>query len=161
MKYIFLAVSSLLAIIAQMIAGHNFFLFNFLDLSLILIAYWAMYRSRIQALFVGSLTGILLDAVLGWPLGYNGFGKTLAAFTIGQVARKFNVEETWVRFALIAASSCAGSLSMYLLFYLLQRSSSNVFLVGSLVQAIITAGAGTLAFAALDSYNQAHARRAG
>ena len=31
-----------------------FFLFNFLDLALILIAYWAVYRNRIQALFVGS-----------------------------------------------------------------------------------------------------------
>jgi hypothetical protein len=60
MKYLFLAVSSFLAIVAQMIAGNNFFLFNFLDLSLILIAYWAIYRSRTEALFVGSLTGILL-----------------------------------------------------------------------------------------------------
>jgi len=65
MKYIFLALSSFLAIIAQMIAGENFFLFNFLDLSLLLAAYWAIYRSRMQALFVGSLTGILLDAALG------------------------------------------------------------------------------------------------
>ena len=160
MKYIFLAASSFLAILAQMVAGHNFFLFNFLDLSLVLIAYWAMYRSRMQALFVGSLTGILLDAVLGWPLGYNGFGKTLAAFTIGQVAKKFNVEEAWIRFALIAASSCISSLSIYLLFYLLQRSSSNLYLGGSLVQAVVTGGVGTLVFAALDSYNQAHARKA-
>jgi len=160
MKYIFLAASSFLAILAQMVAGHNFFLFNFLDLSLVLIAYWAMYRSRMQALFVGSLTGILLDAVLGWPLGYNGFGKTLAAFTIGQVAKKFNVEEAWIRFALIAASSCISSLRIYLLFYLLQRSSSNLYLGGSLVQAVVTGGVGTLVFAALDSYNQAHARKA-
>jgi rod shape-determining protein MreD len=160
MKYLFLAASSFLAIIAQMVAGHNFFLFNFLDLSLILIAYWAMYRSRMQALFVGSLTGILLDAVLGWPLGYNGFGKTLAAFTIGQVAKMFNVEEAWIRFALIAASSGVSSLSIYLLFYLLQRASSTLYLGGSLVQAVVTGGVGTLVFAALDSYNQSHARKA-
>ena len=83
MKYLFLAVSSFLAIIAQMIAGNSFFLFNFLDLSLILIAYWSLYRDRTQALFVGSFTGLLLDAVLGWPLGYNGFSKTLAAFLAG------------------------------------------------------------------------------
>ncbi len=69
MKYFFLAVTSFLAIVAQMIAGNNFILFNFLDLSLLLIAYWATYRSRTQALFVGSLTGLLMDAVYGWPLG--------------------------------------------------------------------------------------------
>ena len=46
MKYLFLALSSFLAIVAQMIVGNNFFLFNFLDLSLILVSYWAIYRSR-------------------------------------------------------------------------------------------------------------------
>src|SRR5512142_1507235 len=121
MKYLFLALSSFFAIVAQMIMGNNFFLFNFLDLSLILIAYWATYRNRTQALFVGSLTGILLDAVLGWPLGYNGFGRTLAAFVIGQTAKHINTEETWIRFILIASSSCLSSLSIFVLFWLLQH----------------------------------------
>ncbi len=154
MKYVFLAVSSFLAIVAQTIAGHNFFLFNFLDLSLVLIAYWAIYRSRIQALFMGSLTGILLDAVLGWPLGYNGFGKTLAAFVIGQVSKHVNVEGTWVRFVLVASASCTSSLSVYLLFALLERTSSSIFLGASLVQALVTAGTSVLVFAALDAYEQ-------
>jgi rod shape-determining protein MreD len=160
MKYLFLAISSFLAIIAQMIAGSNFFLFNFLDLSLILIAYWAVYRSRIQALFVGSITGLLLDAVLGWPLGYNGFGKTLAAFVIGLVARRFNISEVWMRFALIVSASCLSSLSIYVLFGLMQRSYSNIFLGASLMQALITGAAGTILFAALDSYISAQAHKA-
>ena len=159
MKYVFLAMSALLAIVAQAIAGSNFFLFNFLDLSLIVIAYWAIYRSRIQALFLGTLTGILLDAVLGWPLGYNGFGKTVAAFAIGVAARKFNVAETWIRFILIAVASSLSSLSIYVLFALLQRSSSGVFLGASLVQALLTAGTGVLLFLILDTYSQPQARK--
>lgn len=160
MKYLFLALSSFLAIVAQMIAGNNFFLFNFLDLSLILIAYWAIYRSRMQALFVGTLTGLMLDAVLGWPLGFNGFGKTLAAFLIGQVAKKLNVEAAWIRFVLIGASSCLSSLSIYLLFVLLQRSTSGMYLGASFVQAGITAVAGTLFFTVMDTYIQLHLKRA-
>lgn len=159
MKYLFLAGSSFLAIMAQMIAGNNFFLFNFVDLSLLLIAYWALYRSRTQALFVGALTGVLLDAVLNWPLGYNGFGKTLAAFVIAEADRRFVVEGVWMRFLLIAASSCLSSLSVYVLFLLLQRSSSNVLMGASLMQALITAGLGALLFAAMDTYNQTHTRR--
>jgi rod shape-determining protein MreD len=159
MKYLFLAGSSFLAIIAQMIAGNNFFLFNFVDLSLLLITYWALYRNRAQSLFVGSLTGILQDAVLGWPLGYNGFGKTLAAFVIAEAARRFVIEGVWMRFILIAASSCLSSLSIFALFYLLQRSSSSLFLGASLMQALITAGLGSLLFAALDTYHQAYAKR--
>jgi rod shape-determining protein MreD len=160
MKYIFLAVSSFLAIVAQMIAGNNFFLFNFLDLSLILIAYWAIYRSRIQALFIGSLTGLLLDAAMGWPLGYNGFGKTLAAFVIGQSWKRFNTREPWVRFSIIAASSCLSSLSIFILFRLMQRTTSKIFPGASLMQALITAGISIVLFAGLETYKRIQTNRA-
>lgn len=143
-----------------MIAGNNFFLFNFLDLSLILIAYWAIYRSRIQALFVGSLTGFLLDAAMGWPIGYNGFGRTLAAFVIGQSWKRFNTREAWVRFSIIAASSCLSSLSMFLLFLLMQRTTSKIFFGASLMQALITAGIIVVVFAGLETYKRIQTRRA-
>ncbi len=161
MKYLFLALSSFLAIVAQMIAGDNFFLFNFLDLSLMLVAYWAIYRSRIQALFVGALTGLLLDAALGWPLGYNGFGKTLAAFIIGQCWKRLNtLEQPWVRFSIIAASSCASSLSIFLLFWLLQRTSSRIFLGASLLQALITATVSIIVFAGFETYKRSQTHKA-
>jgi rod shape-determining protein MreD len=153
MKYLFLALSSFLAIIAQMIAGSHFFLFGVLDLSLLLVAYWAIYRSRPQALFVGSITGILLDAALGWPLGYNGFGKTIAAFVIGQSWKRFNTaEQSWVRFAIIAAASYLSSLSVFILFWIMQRTSNKVFLGASFFQALITAGVGVILFAAIETY---------
>lgn len=161
MKYIFLAVSSFLAIIAQMIAGENFFLFNFLDLSLLLAAYWAIYRSRTQSLFVGALTGLLLDAALGWPLGYNGFGRTLAAFVIGQSWKRFNTaDQPWVRFSIFAAASCLNSASIYLLFWFMQRTASGIFLGASLLQAVITAGVGVALFAAMDTYRRIQTHRA-
>jgi rod shape-determining protein MreD len=161
MKYLFLALSSFLAIVAQMIAGSNFFLFNYLDLSLLLVAYWAIYRGRIQALFVGSVAGLFLDAALGWPLGYNGFGKTLAAFVIGQCWKRFNTaEQSWVRFSVIAASSCLSSLSMFVLFLLMQRTSSRIFLGASVLQALITAAVGLVLFAVLDSYKKIQAHKA-
>jgi rod shape-determining protein MreD len=160
MKYVFLAVSSFLAIITQMIAGNNFFLFDYLDLSLILVAYWAIYRSRIQALFVGSLTGLLLDAALGWPIGYNGFGRTLAAYAIGQSWKKFNTRESWVRFSILSASSCLSSLSMFILFWLMQRTTRKIFLGASLIQALITAGISVVIFACLESYKRMQAYKA-
>jgi rod shape-determining protein MreD len=161
MKYLYLAGTSFLAIMAQMIVGKNFFLFNFVDLSLILICYWALYRSRTQALFVGSLTGILQDAVLGWPLGYNGFGKTLAAFTMAEASRRFDVEGAWIRFILMAVSSCLSSFSIFALFLLLQRSSSSIYMGASLMQALITAGMGALLFAAIDAYRHVYTKRVG
>jgi len=153
--------SAFLAIVAQMIAGNNFFLFNFLDMALILVAYWAVYRSRMQALFVGSLTGLLLDAAIGWPLGYNGFGKTLAAFAIGQCWKRFNTaDQLWVRFSIIAASSCLSSLSMFVLFLLLERSSSKIYLGASLLQAFVTAAVAVIIFAGLENYKRTQTNKA-
>ncbi len=144
-----------------MIAGNNFFLFNFLDLALILVAYWAIYRSRVQAVFIGSLTGLLMDAAMGWPLGYNGVGKTIAAFAIGQCWKRFNTaEQLWVRFSIIAASSCLSSLTMYLLFWLMQRSSSKIFLGASILQAFITAAFGVIIFAGLESHRRTLTKKA-
>ena len=160
MKYLFLALSSFLAITAQMIAGNNFFIFNFLDLSLILLAYWAIYRSRTQALFVGSLTGLLLDAAMGWPLGYNGFGRTLAAFIIGQSWKRFNTRESWVQFAIIAVSSLASSVSMFALFWIMQRTTSRIFLGASLVQALVTAFITIVLFTVMESYKHKQANKA-
>ena len=135
-----------------MIAGNNFFIFNFLDLSLMLVAYWAIYRSRTQALFVGSLTGLLLDAAMGWPLGYNGFGKTLAAFIIGQCWKRFNTRESWVKFAIMAVSSLASSISIVVLSWIMQRTSISVFLGASLIKALVTAFITIVLFTVLGTY---------
>jgi rod shape-determining protein MreD len=160
MKWLFLALSSTLAIVAQMIAGNNFFLFNFLDISMVLIAYWAMERSRTQALFVGSLTGLLFDAALGWPIGYNGFGKTLAAFGIGVAARRFNIEGAPIRFLLVTCGSCLNSAAIFALFELLGRQPGRIFLGASLVQALITGAVGAMMLSMLDAYRRAHPNRA-
>jgi rod shape-determining protein MreD len=161
MKYIFLAISSFLAIVAQMIAGNNFFLFDFLDLSLLLVAYWAIYRSRTQALFVGCLTGLLLDAVFNWYLGYNGFGLTLAAFVIGHCWKRFNTgEQPWVRFLILAAASCISSLSIFVLFLLMQQTSSKIFWGASLLKALITAAVGISLFAGFETYKRIQTHKA-
>ena len=161
MKYLFLAVSAFLAVAVQMIASDIFFVFSLLNISLILVAWCAIYRSRIQALFFGSFTGLLLDAALGWPLGYNGFGMTLAVFVIGKSWDRFNTaEQPIVRFLILAAASLANSLSMFLLFWIMQRATSRVFIGSAVLQALITAGAGLLFFVIIERYKRSHARKA-
>jgi len=161
MKYLFLALSSFLAIVAQMIAGDNFFIFKFFNLSLILVAYWAVHRSRTQALFVGALTGLLMDAAMGWPLGYNGFGTTLAAFIIGQAWKRLNTREPWVQFTIIAISSLASSISIFALSWIMQRASYSIVLGVSLIQALVTAFITIILLTVLGTYkhnlsNKAH-----
>lgn len=161
MKYLVLAASSLLVVLVQMIGGRLLFLFHFLDLSLLLVAYWALYRNRMEALFAGSITGVLLDAFLGWPLGYNGFGKTLAAFAVGQASKHFNMSGRGIRFVVVGAASCLGSTSVFVLLLALQRSTDSLFLGAALVQAIFTGGVAVAVFAGIDSFASARADRVG
>ena len=161
MRYLFLAVSSFLTVAVQMIAGNVFFLFGFLDISLILVAWCVIYHSRVQALIFGSFTGLLLDAAMGWPLGYNGFGRTLAVFVIGKSWDRFNTaEQPVVRFLILVAASLASSLSMFLLFWITERPVSRVFPGSAVLQALITAGAGFIFFIILERYKQAQAHKA-
>ena len=161
MKYLLLAVSSFLAVALQMIASDIFFLFNFLNISLILVAWWTIYHSRVRALFFGSFTGLLLDYALGWPLGYNGFGLTLAVFIIGQSWDRFNTgEQPLVRLLILTVSSLASSLSIFLLFWITQRPTSLVFLSSAAFQALITAGAGFMFFVVLERYKSTQAHKA-
>ena len=158
MKYLFLTISSFLAVAVQMVASDNFFLFSFLDLSLILVAWCAIYYSRVQALIFGSFTGLLLDAALGWPLGYNGFGRTVAVFVIGQSWDRFNTGgQPAVRFLILAAASLASSLSMLFLFWITQRTVSNDYLGSAILQALITGAAGFIFLFVLERYKRAHA----
>ena len=92
---------------------------------------------------------------------YNGFGKTVAAFVIGQSWKKFNTAgQPWVRFTILFAASCLSSLSLYLLFWLMQRSSNPVFPGASVLQALITAGLGIILFAVLETYKRIQTNKA-
>ena len=98
---------------------------------------------------------------MGWPLGYNGFGRTLAAFLIGQCWKRFNTaEQPWVRLSIIAAGSCISSLSIFVLFWLMQRTASRIFLGASILQAFITAAIAVIFFAVLDSYKRTQIHKA-
>lgn len=161
MKYLFLVISSFLVVAVQMVANDIFIQFSFLDISLILVFWCAIYRSRVQALFFGSFTGLLLDAALEWPLGYNGFGLTLAVFVVGQSWDRFNTaEQPLVRFLILAAASLANSLSMFLLLWIMQRTTSRIFIGSSIVQALITAGAGLIFFVLLERYKRTYTNKA-
>ena len=161
MKYLLLAVSSFLAVALQMIAGNIFFVFNFLNIPLILVAWWTIYHSRIRALFFGSFTGLLLDYALGWPLGYNGFGLTLAVFIIGQSWDRFNTgEQPIVRFLILAASSLASSFSIFSLFWITQRATSRIFPGAAVLQALITAVAGLIFFVLLERHKSTQEHKA-
>jgi len=161
MNYLLLAVSAFLAVAVQMIASDIGSVFGLLNISLVIVAWCAIYRSRIQSLFFGSFTGLLLDAALGWPLGYNGFGMTLAVFVIGKTWNRFNTaEQPVVRFLILTAASLANSLSMFLLFWIMQRAISRIFIGSAVLQAFVTAGAGFIFFVIIERHKRTHAIKA-
>ena len=152
MMYLYILLLSFLAIVAQMVALDHFLFLSCVDLPLILTSFWAAYRNRTQALYVGALTGLLMDAGMGWPLGYNGFGRTLAAFVFGQLWKRFNTREAWVQLVILTVSSLASTSSILVLCWIMQRKVGSAFAGGSIVQAIVTAFVTVILFALLKKY---------
>jgi hypothetical protein len=65
-----------------------------------------------------------------------------------------------MRFLILAAASMANSMSMFLLFWIMQRATNDVFIGRAVLQAWITAGAGLIFFIVLERYKRTQANKA-
>ena len=62
------------------------------DLLLVAVVYFARDGRAVAALAVGSVGGLVADALAGGPLGLHGFADTLVAYTTARVAQQLVVE---------------------------------------------------------------------
>src|SRR6266852_1594270 len=63
---------------------------GYVDLTLILVVYFALQRQPLQALIVGAAAGLATDFISSSPalLGAGGFSKTLTAYAVYFVASR-------------------------------------------------------------------------
>src|SRR5437870_13915270 len=72
---------------------------GFLDLTLILVVYFALQREPLQALIVAAIAGLATDLISGPPalLGAGGFAKLLTAYAVYFVASRVMLDTTLLR----------------------------------------------------------------
>lgn len=81
----------------------------YVDFPLIVVVYIALQRDAWQALIVGTIAGLVVDAASGGLLGAGGFSKTLTAYVIYFAATRVNLENALLRIPVLAAATILDS----------------------------------------------------
>ncbi|MFN2530630.1 MAG: rod shape-determining protein MreD [Pyrinomonadaceae bacterium] len=78
---------------------------SYIDFPLVVVVYIALQRDAWQALIVGTLAGLIVDAASGGLIGAGGFAKTLTAYVIYFAATRVNLENPLLRIPVLAAAT--------------------------------------------------------
>ena len=123
----------------------------YIDFPLIVVVYIALQREAWQALVVGTLAGLIVDARSGGLIGAGGFSKTLTAYIIFFAATKVNLENPLLRIPVLAAATVLDS-AIYVFWHRVLGYAPGVPFVQTLSYKLIaTTVVGTLVLYLLDS----------
>jgi rod shape-determining protein MreD len=134
---------------------------SYIDFPLIVVVYIALQRHAWQALMVGTIAGLAVDAASGGLVGAGGFSKTLTAYVIFLAATRVNLENTLLRIPVIGAAALLDS-AIYVFWHRSLGYPPSVPFVQTMSYRLIgTTIAGTAAIYVLDLIftDQARQRR--
>src|SRR4026208_376159 len=142
-----LSVSILLQLLLREVWGK----LSYIDFSIVVVVYIALQRDAWQALVVGTLAGLIVDAASGGLIGAGGFSKTLTAYVIYFAATKINLENPLLRIPVLATASLLDS-AIYVFWHKVLGYPPLVPFVQTMSYKLIaTTVAGTLALYILDA----------
>ena len=129
MEQIRITILLIAAIILQWTAGNLWQPLIHIDFVLIAVVYSALQRNAIKAVLFGTIGGVAIDALSGGILGSNGFTKTLIAFLVSEIARRFNMDNAPMRLALLASACVIDDLVYFGVNSVLGQVPSSPFLL--------------------------------
>src|SRR2546430_14465061 len=96
MRQVTIAILLVVAIALQSAMRAIWYPLGFLDLTLILVIYFALQREPLQALIVAAVGGLARDLISGPPalLGAGGFSQVITADTVYYVGSRVMLDET-------------------------------------------------------------------
>jgi len=151
MSQIKIAVVLLVAILLQLSLREVWHPLSFIDFPLVVVVYIALQRDAWQALLVGTLAGLIVDAASGGLVGAGGFSKTLTAYIIYFAATRVNLENPLLRIPVLAAGSLMDS-AIYVFWHRVLGYPPGVSFVQTMSYKLIaTTVVGTLALYMLDA----------
>ena len=104
-----IAVVLTVSILLQLLLRELWRPLSYIDFPLVVVVYIALQRDAWQALVVGTLAGLIVDAASGGLIGAGGFSKTLTAYIIYFAATRVNLENPLLRIPVLAAASLLDS----------------------------------------------------
>jgi len=154
-----IAAALALAIILQLSLGAVWRPLSYIDFPLVVVVYIALQRHAWQALIVGTIAGLAVDAASGGLIGAGGFSKTLTAYLIYFAATRVNLENPLLRIPVLATATLLDS-AIYIFWQRSLGQPPTVPLVQTLSYKLIaTTIVGTLVLYLLDSLFTERARQ--
>lgn len=139
------------AIILQLSLRAVWYPLSYIDFPLIVVVYIALQRDAWQALIVGTIAGLAVDAPSGGLLGAGGFSKTLTAYVVYFAATRVNLENALLRIPVLAAATLIDGSIYFFWQRLLGNPPAFPFTKTILYSLIGTTIAGSFVFYMLDS----------
>jgi rod shape-determining protein MreD len=133
----------------------------YIDLTLILVVYFALQREPLQALVVAAAAGLATDFISGPPalLGAGGFSKTLTAYAIYFVASRVMLDTTLLRIPVLAGATMFDNGVYVGMHRLLGQTPPMPFIQSLSYKLIATTVGGTILLYLYDSYFSGKARQ--
>ena len=161
MRQVTIAILLVVAIALQSALRAVWHPLGFLDLTLILVIYFALQREPLQALIVAAAAGLATDLISGPPalLGAGGFSKVIAAYAVYYVASRVMLDTTLLRIPVLLGASLVDNLVYVGMHRLLGQTPPVPFVQSLAYKVIATTVAGTILLYMYDSYFSAKARQ--
>jgi rod shape-determining protein MreD len=122
----------------------------YVDLFLVFTVYVGFVTSQTNASYTGFLAGALHDVIGGYPIGINGFSKTVVGFAVATMDRYVVLDSTWIRILVVLCATPLNSLVFAGLLYTLGQEIPVHFIRTSIIQALCNSVAGLILFQVLD-----------
>lgn len=117
---------------------------SYIDFPLVVVVYVALQREPWQALIIGTLAGLVVDAASRGLIGAGGFSKTFTAYVIYFAATRVNLENPLIRIPVLASATLLDS-AIYIFWHRLLGSPPAAPLMQTLSYRLIaTTVVGTL-----------------
>jgi rod shape-determining protein MreD len=161
MRQVTIAILLVVAIALQSALRAIWHPLGFLDLTLILVVYFALQREPLQALIVAAVAGLATDLISGPPalLGAGGFSKVIAAYAVYYVASRVMLDTTLLRIPVLLGASLIDNFVYVGMHRLLGQTPPVPFVQSLAYKVIATTVAGTILLYVYDSYFSAKARQ--
>jgi rod shape-determining protein MreD len=121
------------------------------NLVLVAVIYVALAFGPTSGLLVGTVGGLVQDALAGGIIGVGGFAKTLVGFLVGVLGAQFIVAQPLPRLFMFVSGTLIHELCYQALYTIVEARPFRLHWSSTLVQAAINGMIGILAFAVVEN----------
>ncbi len=116
------------------------------NLVLVAIVYVALAFGAVTGLLAGTAGGLAQDALAGGIVGIGGLSKTIVGFFVGVLGAQFIVSQPLPRFVMFVGATFVHELCFQAVYALVESHAFTMEYRAVLLQALVNAAIGVLAF---------------